>query len=81
MGVTSCTNAVLHTWLKQEWSDILAKLPPPIALDAETNRAVWELWRVGLDNPLPLPDDLPPLRALLSGITSPGTRRRRWSSG
>jgi hypothetical protein len=64
-GVTSCTNAVLHAWLKQEWSDILAKLPPPIALDAETNRAVWELWRVGLDNPLPLPDGLPALRALL----------------
>jgi len=64
-GVTSCTNAVLHAWLKQEWSDILAKLPPPIVLDAETNRAVWELWRVGLDNPLPLPNDLPPLRALL----------------
>lgn len=64
-GVTSCTNAVLHAWLKQEWSDILAKLPPPIVLDAETNRAIWELWRVGLDNPLPLPNDLPPLRALL----------------
>jgi transposase len=64
-GVTGCTNAVLHAWLKQEWSDILAKLPLPIALDAETNRAVWELWRVGLGNPLPLPDELPPLRALL----------------
>jgi len=26
-GVTSCTNAVLHPWLKQEWSEILAELP------------------------------------------------------
>lgn len=64
-GVTSCTNAVLHPWLKQELSEILAELPPAIGLDPKTNRAVWELWRIGLDNPLPLPDDLPPLRALL----------------
>jgi hypothetical protein len=64
-GVTSCTNAVLHPWLKQEWSEILAELPPAIDLDPETNRAVWEIWRIGLDNPLPLPNDLPPLRALL----------------
>jgi transposase len=64
-GVTSCTNAVLHPWLKQELSEILAELPPAISLDPETNRAVWELWRIGLDNPLPLPNDLPPLRALL----------------
>ena len=26
-GVTSCTNAVLHGWLKQELSDILSALP------------------------------------------------------
>ena len=64
-GVTSCTNAVLHPWLKQQWSEILAELPPAIDLDPETNRAVWEIWRIGLDNPLPLPNDLPPLRALL----------------
>ena len=64
-GVTSCTNAILHPWLKQELSEILADLPLAIGLDPETNRAVWEIWRIGLDNPLPLPDDLPPLRALL----------------
>ena len=64
-GVTSCTNAVLHPWLQQELSAILANLPsPPDNLDPETNRALWEVWRVGLDNPPPLPDDLPPLRML-----------------
>jgi hypothetical protein len=64
-GVTSCTNAVLHPWLKQEWSKILAELPPPIELDPETNRAIWEIWRIGLDKPVSLPKELPPLRALL----------------
>ena len=64
-GVTSCTNAVLHPWLKQQWSEILAELPPAITLDPDTNRAVWEIWRIGLDNPVSLPSDLPPLRALL----------------
>ncbi len=64
-GVSSCTNAVLHPWLQQELSAILADLPsPPDNLDPETNRALWEVWRVGLDNPPPLPDDLPPLRML-----------------
>lgn len=64
-GVTSCTNAVLHPWLKQEWNEILSNLPPAIVLDPETNRAVWEVWRLGLNNPISLPKDLPPLRALL----------------
>jgi hypothetical protein len=64
-GVTCCTNAILHPWLKQEWSEILAELPPAIELDPETNRAVWEIWRIGLDNPVSLPKELPPLRALL----------------
>jgi hypothetical protein len=64
-GVTNCTNAVLHPWLKQEWNEVLAELPPAIDLDPKTNRAVWEIWRIELDNPLPLPNNLPPLRALL----------------
>ena len=64
-GVTSCTNTVLHPWLKQQWSEILAELPSAISLDPETNRAVWEVWRIGLDNPVSLPSDSPPLRALL----------------
>jgi hypothetical protein len=65
-GVTSSANAVLHPWLKEEFSAILAELPPATAdLDSETNRAVWECWRAGLEQPPPLPADLPRLRALL----------------
>lgn len=65
-GVTSCTNAVLHPWLKQELSVILDSLPPPTEdLDPETNRALWERWCAGLEQPISLPDDLSPLRMLL----------------
>jgi transposase len=65
-GVTSCTNAVLHPWLRQELRTILAHLPPASEhLEPETNRALWESWCAGLDNPPLLPPDLPPLRMLL----------------
>ena len=65
-GVTSCPNAVLHPWLQQELSDILASLPAPAQdLDPKTDRQVWGSWCEGLDNPPPLPDNLPPLRMLL----------------
>jgi hypothetical protein len=65
-GVTSCPNTVLHPWLQQELTAILTDLPlPPADLDPETNRALWQSWCAGLDNPPPLPDDLPLLRMLL----------------
>ena len=65
-GVTRCTNAVLHPWLQQELDAILGSLPPPAAgRDAAVNRALWERWYAGLDQPLDLPEELPPLRMLL----------------
>lgn len=66
-GVTSATNVVLHTWLKQELTDILAHLPEPEPLlDAVTNWAFWERWREGVRiKPTLLSNDLPPLRMLL----------------
>lgn len=65
-GVTSGSNTVLHPWLHQELSSILANLPtPPEDLDPEINRALWKSWCAGLDNPPPLPAELPPLRMLL----------------
>ena len=65
-GVTSCSNAILHPWLREELSAIVDALPPSTdGLNPETNHALWECWRKGLDNPLPLPDDLPRLRMLL----------------
>src|SRR6266487_1174720 len=49
-GVTHCPNTVLHAWLEQELTTILAELPAsPLDLVA----------------PPPLPDDLPALRMLL----------------
>jgi hypothetical protein len=65
-GVTSCTNAILHPWLREELSAIVDALPPGTdGLNPETNHALWEYWCKGLDNPLPLPADLPRLRMLL----------------
>ena len=65
-GVTSCTNAVLHPWLQQELSAILDDLPQPTAdLDPAVSRALWEQWCAGLDQPISLPENLPPLRMLL----------------
>jgi hypothetical protein len=65
-GVESCTNLVLHAWLKQELVDILVSLPEEqsVILPAE-NRAIWESWREGLTVKPTLSADLPPLRMLL----------------
>ena len=64
-GVTSCTNAVLHPWLREELAAILVALPPPPPLDPAATRAAWAAWQAGLTVPITLPADLPPLRMLL----------------
>lgn len=65
-GVTRCPNAVLHPWLKQELTEILAELPEvPVALDPATIRKQWERWQEGLTIRFTLPRALPPLRMLL----------------
>lgn len=65
-GVTRCPNAVLHPWLKQQLTAILAKLPePPAELDRETLREQWLRWQEGLTKHFTLPLALPPLRMLL----------------
>jgi len=65
-GVTSCTNAVLHPWLREALAAILAALPAPAApLPAQEHRAAWAAWQAGLGHPFTLPADLPPLRLLL----------------
>lgn len=67
-GVTSCTNCVLHGWLKQELSQIVAALPPvlPEAVEEEAVlRACWERWQEGLTVKPTLAQTLPPLRMLL----------------
>lgn len=65
-GVRQTTNAVLHPWLKSELKSILSTLPKPIRNpDPVENRRTWERWQAGLSFPMPLPEQLPPLRMLL----------------
>lgn len=65
-GITSCTNAVLHAWLKQELSDILAALPDPVtAPTPEAIRAVWSTWTAGLSSYPTLPAQPAAARMLL----------------
>ena len=65
-GARSCTNAVVHPWLKQELEAILVALPPPQELlSPEENRLVWKSWQEGLTVRVTLPEELPPLRMLV----------------
>jgi hypothetical protein len=66
-GVTSCTNPVLHGWLKQELSQIVDALPPwPDTLaDPQVLRSCWERWQTDLRSKPTLAETLPPLRMLL----------------
>src|SRR5829696_655904 len=64
--VSSCTNPILHGWLKDRLAVILAALPACAApTDAVATRAAWEAWQDGLAERFTLPDQLPPLRMLL----------------
>lgn len=64
-GVTSCTNAVLHPWMRQTLSEVLQSLPVATVLPPAQNRTVWESWQEGLSVKFTLLDNLPPLRMLL----------------
>jgi transposase len=59
------TNPVLHSWLKQELTAVLATLPAAAPLDPAATRALWQTWQTGLTLPFTLPAALPPLRLLL----------------
>lgn len=66
-GVTFCPNTVLHGWLKQELTAILATLPtPPVRPQADLSmRSIWERWQADLTIKATRSEDLPPLRMLL----------------
>jgi hypothetical protein len=64
-GVLSTANAILHPWLKQELTDILAGLPDAPTLAPTVTQQVWLEWQQGLSQPVRLPDPVPPLRMLL----------------
>jgi DDE superfamily endonuclease len=60
-GVTSAPNTVLHPWLKEELTQILAGLPPLTLAEAERPQAAqWATW-LGHEPRTPLP----PLRSIL----------------
>jgi transposase len=64
--VTSCTNPVLHGWLKGVLTTVLTTLPSSAEpVDAAAIRAAWEVWQHGLTQRFTLPEPLPPLRMLL----------------
>lgn len=47
-GVQSCTNVVLHGWLKEELADVVASLPARPKLSVKATRELWESWQEGL---------------------------------
>ena len=64
-GVTTCPNAVLHSWFQQELIQILALLPAPPELSPEEKRARWQHWQEGLQVAPSIGEDMPPMRLLL----------------
>ena len=66
-GVTACPNEVLHGWLKEELTAVLAALPTPLVAPADqaTLRSAWQRWQEGLSIRPTLASELPPLRMLL----------------
>ena len=64
-GVQSCTNVVLHGWLKQELADIVASLPAQPELSIKATRELWKSWQEGLQVKITLSEKLPALRMLL----------------
>lgn len=66
-GVPSAPNVILHPWLQEELTAILATHPEPELLPAKENRRCWTRWQEGLTVRITLPQELPPLRLLLVG--------------
>jgi transposase len=65
-GVTSCTNVVLHGWLKQELSAILATLPEPATKPPPAaGKEIWATWTAGLTGYPSIPAELAEPRMLL----------------
>jgi transposase len=64
-GTTSCTNDILHDWLKRELTVILEALPAVCRLPCEAERRSFEVWQADLIEKPTLPAVLPPLRMLL----------------
>jgi len=61
-AVSQSTNAILHPWIQEQVTQILASLPEPAL---PTDKSVWERWQVGLQKTFTLLENPPPLRMLL----------------
>jgi hypothetical protein len=67
-GATACPNSILHGWLKRELTAVLASMPTPSAIMADSpgqTRQDWGRWQEGLSVKPTLLSELPPLRMLL----------------
>jgi hypothetical protein len=64
-GVAGAPNAVLHPWLEQELTAILATLPAAAGEATAAHRLAYEQWQADLSVRFTLPEALPPLRLLL----------------
>jgi hypothetical protein len=64
-GVKSCTNVVLHGWLKEELAQIVATLPAQPEVSQAESRKLWQSWQAGLQVKITLRKDPVPLRMLL----------------
>jgi DDE superfamily endonuclease len=64
-GITTCPNTVLHEWLQEQLTHILALLPAPPELSPAQNRERWQQWQEGLQIAPSIGEDMPPLRLLL----------------
>ena len=64
-GITTCPNTVLHEWLQEQLTQILALLPVPPDLGPAQNRERWQRWQEGLQIAPSIGEDMPPLRLLL----------------
>lgn len=64
-GVKSCTNVVLHGWMKEELAKIVATLPAPPEVSMEENRKLWRSWQEGLYVKITLRENPVPLQMLL----------------
>jgi len=77
-GVTTCTNEVLHGWLEEELTGVLAGLAttPVVSAGGATLRSAWRRWQEGLSIVPTLPAELPPPRMLpvMDDLAGPKTR-------
>ncbi len=80
-GVTQATNAVVHPWLQEELTAVLAELPPVTAPEAAVRQ--WETWGwdAAVQESWGLTGPLPPIRLILIWDNLTGHKNRelvRW---